>query len=107
MNNEKTTLNVEILGKRYTVMCVEEQADDLIQAAQHLDTKMREIRQAKKVDGLDRIAVMAALNITHDLLTTRSQSLDYKETLEDKMLRLNATLAGAMITATLLLESDE
>lgn len=107
MSNDKTTVNVDILGKRYTVTCVETQVDDLIKSAHYLDNKMREIRHSRTIDGLDRIAVMAALNIAHDLLTTQAESSDYKEALESKMLHLNATLDSAMITAPLPLEGDE
>ena len=61
-------VTVQILDKEYSIICPQEERSNLISAARYLDGKMREIRSSGKVIGADRIAVMAALNITHDLL---------------------------------------
>jgi len=74
MSQKSTTVEVRILDKEYLVACPEEERDALIRAARHLDTKMREIRASGKVFGAERIAVMAALNITHELLERDSMS---------------------------------
>ncbi|WP_336365801.1 cell division protein ZapA [Marinobacter sp. C2H3] len=74
MAASSTTLEVKILDKEYLVACPEEEQDALLRAARHLDRKMREIRASGKVFGLERIAVMAALNITHELLEQDSMS---------------------------------
>ena len=74
MAKQPTTVEVKILDKDYLVACPEDQQQALIQAANHLDRKMREIRTSGKVFGTERIAVMAALNITHDLLHQDSMS---------------------------------
>jgi cell division protein ZapA len=66
------TLDVDILGRSYKVACKDGERDELTQAVAHLDRRMREIRDQGKVSGADRIAVMAALNITHELLRVRS-----------------------------------
>jgi len=50
------------------ISCTEEERHDLQRSADYLDTKMREIRDSGKIIGTDRIAVMAALNISHELL---------------------------------------
>ncbi|MCG8516853.1 MAG: cell division protein ZapA [Pseudomonadales bacterium] len=68
MSDTATTVEVKILDKEYLVACPEEQRQALMEAAGHLDRKMREIRSSGKVFGTERIAVMAALNITHELL---------------------------------------
>lgn len=62
------TVSVTILDKDYQVACPEDQAADLVAAASYLDEQMRAIRDTGKVIGLERIAVMAALNISYDLL---------------------------------------
>ncbi len=62
------TVSVTILDKEYRVACPEDQAADLAAAASYLDNQMRAIRDSGKVIGLERIAVMAALNISYDLL---------------------------------------
>ena len=74
MAEKPTTVEVKILDKEYLVACPDEARDALLQAAKHLDTKMREIRASGKVFGTERIAVMAALNITHDLLEQDTMS---------------------------------
>lgn len=61
-------VTVQILDKEYSIICPQEERTNLVSAARYLDGKMREIRSSGKVIGADRIAVMAALNITHDLL---------------------------------------
>ncbi|HVE49139.1 MAG TPA: cell division protein ZapA [Casimicrobiaceae bacterium] len=74
MKGERTLqLDVSILGRDYRIACDERERDALLTAVAHLDSRMREIRDAGKVTGVDRIAVMAALNITHDLLRERTE----------------------------------
>ena len=65
------TLDVTILGRDFKVACKEDERDALMEAVALLDRRMREIRDAGKVSGTDRIAVMAALNIAHELLRER------------------------------------
>ncbi len=59
------TVTVTILDKEYQVACPEEQQAELIVSAKYLDKQMRSIRDSGKVVGLERIAVMAALNICY------------------------------------------
>jgi len=72
--SDSNTVIVNILEKEYQVACPPEQKDELIQSARYLDTQMRKIRETGKVIGLERIAVMAALNISHELLQASTQS---------------------------------
>jgi cell division protein ZapA len=65
---QPTTVTVHILDKDYCIACPDDEQANLESAARYLDGKMREIRRSGKVVGADRIAVMAALNITHELL---------------------------------------
>jgi cell division protein ZapA len=67
-----TTFSVSILDKEYQVACPPEQQAELLLSARHLDEQMRAIRATGKVIGLERIAVMAALNISHELLQMRN-----------------------------------
>ena len=69
MSSEHQTLDIFILDKAYKIACPPAEQDNLQRAAQYLDRKMREIRGSGKVLGLERIAVIAALNISHDLLS--------------------------------------
>jgi len=68
MDDRSIMLDVTILGREYRVACKESEREELQQAVQFLDRRMREIRDSGKVAGTERIAVMAALNIAHDLL---------------------------------------
>jgi cell division protein ZapA len=74
MSKQSTTVEVKILDKEYLVACPAEEQEALIRAARHLDSKMREIRNSGKVFGTERIAVMAALNMTHELLERDTMS---------------------------------
>jgi len=67
------TLDVALLGREYKVACKDGERAELQDAVAFLDRRMREIRDAGKVAGADRIAVMAALNMAHELLRARAQ----------------------------------
>jgi cell division protein ZapA len=71
-------VNVKILEKEYQISCKAEERAALMESAELLDSKMRQIRESGKVSGLDRIAVMAALNMANELLLARGKG----ETLE-------------------------
>ncbi len=64
-------LSVSILGREYRLACTPDEKESLLKSAQLVDTKMQAIREAGKVMGADRIAVMAALQFAHELLNTR------------------------------------
>lgn len=66
--SQSNTVTVKILDKDYQVACPEERQSELVVSASYLDKQMRAIRDSGKVIGLERIAVMAALNISHELL---------------------------------------
>ncbi|HEY0664582.1 MAG TPA: cell division protein ZapA [Gallionella sp.] len=70
MSNTKT-LDIKILDRELRIACPEDERGELLDAVAYLDKKMREIRDAGKIASVERIALMAALNITHELLTTK------------------------------------
>ena len=65
------SIEVSVLGRNYTVACGDSEREALLQAVAYLDGKMAEIKKAGKVAGTERIAVTAALNIAHELLSMR------------------------------------
>jgi cell division protein ZapA len=73
MTTDVSRVSVRILEKEYHVSCPLEERAALLDSAEYLNRKMREIRDSGKVVGLDRIAVMAALNIVNDLLQSRGR----------------------------------
>ncbi len=66
-------VSVRILEKEYQFSCPASERNDLLNSAEFLNAKMRQIRDSGKVVGLDRIAVMAALNLSNDLLKNRNR----------------------------------
>ncbi|MCB5188263.1 cell division protein ZapA [Methylobacillus caricis] len=69
-------VDVNIMGREFTIACTDEEREGLLRSVDYLDKKMREIRDTGKVIGVERIAVMAALNITHELLTAEVGGFD-------------------------------
>lgn len=69
-NKTPDAVTVHILDKEYLIACPEDERHELIRSAGYLDKKMREIRDSGKIIGAERIAVMAALNISHELLNS-------------------------------------
>jgi cell division protein ZapA len=69
-----TQLDVTILGREYRIACAADEKPALLEAVAFLDARMREIRDTGKVAGVDRIAVMAALNIANELLRERKET---------------------------------
>jgi len=71
--SQPNTVTVHILDKEYQVACPEGQQTELLVSAKYLDKQMRSIRDTGKVIGIERIAVMAALNISYELLKASEQ----------------------------------
>ena len=77
MSDERITrVSVRILDREYQVACPAEERSDLLDSAEYLDAKMREVRDTGKVVGLDRIAVISALNIANELIKLKQQRHD-------------------------------
>ena len=73
MSEPYAQVSVRILDKEYQVSCPVNERTDLLDSAEILNAKMREIRDSGRVVGLDRIAVMAALNMANDLLHAQAR----------------------------------
>lgn len=73
MTNQMAQVSVRILDKEYQVACPTEERMELLDSAEILNAKMREIRDTGRVVGLDRIAVMAALNMAHELIHAQAR----------------------------------
>lgn len=99
MSQDAVPVTVRILDKEYRVACQPDEQEGLVESARLLDQRMREIRQTGRVIGTDRIAVMAALNIAHELIQSqrgaRAQEQDLHQRLRDLQTRVADTLAVA------------
>ena len=96
MSAEGKGLDISIMGRKFRVACTENEQKQLMDAVSYLDKKMREIRDQGKVVGLERIAIMAALNITYELFSACvSDGFDIAE-FKRRMTSMQATLEQAM-----------
>ncbi len=86
MTNEANYLDIVLLGKEYRVACPPEERDALSAAAAHVSATMDEITEQTRSNSPERVAVMAALNIAHELLMQRSATStpdDFSQTMLD------------------------
>jgi cell division protein ZapA len=98
MNQEPVPVTVRILDKEFRVACQPEEQEELIASARLLDQNMREIRQTGRVIGIDRIAVMAALNIAHELIQLRSEKRSQDEEEDRRLYALQERIADTLAT---------
>ncbi len=85
MNDIYAHVSVRILEKEYQVSCPASERTDLLDSAEVLNAKMRDIRDSGKVVGLDRIAVMAALNMANELLHAQAKDKDLEGNLGNRL----------------------
>jgi len=78
-------VTVRILDRDYLVGCKPEERDGLISAAAYLDGKLRELREHNRSGGLERIAVLAGLNVAHELLSLKQQQSSRLQALKSKL----------------------
>ena len=94
--SEATPVAVTILDREFLIGCTAEERAGLIAAAGYLDGKMREVRGSSRTQGLDRIAVMAALNIAHELLQARQNSESESGALAQHLQAIRTKLDAAL-----------
>jgi cell division protein ZapA len=96
MNADSKGLQINIMGREFRVACPEEEQKSLLEAVDYLNRRMQDVRGSGKVVGLERIAIMAALNITHEFLTTKvGGGFDMAE-LKRRMTRMENVLDQVM-----------
>jgi cell division protein ZapA len=81
-----------IMGKEYRIACDAEEQDDLIVSAQQLDVQMRKMRDSGKITGPDRIAVMASLNLAHELQIMKNKNIALNQKLNECVNRLTTKI---------------
>ncbi|TCK06035.1 cell division protein ZapA [Marinobacterium mangrovicola] len=89
MSKDARTVTVKLLDKEYTISCPDGAEAELLASADYLDSKMREIKSSGKIVGLERIAVMAALNVSHELIKSNADS---RRNLEMQLKRLGSKI---------------
>lgn len=89
---------VKILGKDYQVACPEDQTHALLEAALMLDNKMKQIRASGRIIGLERIAVMAALNLAYELQTMQAENKISDERLTQICAKIDESFSRSGVT---------
>ncbi len=92
MENDRVAVAVQILDKEYRFSCPEEESEALVAAARCVNRKMAEIRNSGKVIGLERIAIMAAINIAHELLDVEAGGAGSKTELPPQLAVLQSKI---------------
>ena len=96
MTKKAQPVTLLIMGKEYKIACDEEEQDELIHSAQQLDIQMRKMRDSGKIAAPERIAVMAALNLAHELHTVKSQNDLLNSQLSECLAKLNQKIENVL-----------
>ena len=96
MTTESNTLTVSIVGKDYQGACPAGEEQSLREAAHYLHTLMESIRSSGRVVGLDRVAVMAALNVCNELLQSKSKHAEAHDLVNERVQKLSDRVADAI-----------
>ncbi|HLZ96897.1 MAG TPA: cell division protein ZapA [Steroidobacteraceae bacterium] len=96
MSETHAKLSIRILEKEYHITCPIEERSDLLDSAEFLNAKMREIRDTGKVVGLDRIAVIAALNMANELLRFRNRDTNLESDVGGRLRILRERVESAL-----------
>jgi cell division protein ZapA len=96
MSGAEAPVAVSILDREFLIGCTPEERPGLIAAAAFLDGKMREIRASTRMQGIERIAVMAALNIAHELMQLKQRGDSDAGALAQHLQTMRAKLDGVL-----------
>lgn len=95
-HSDHKTVNVKILNRDYQVNCPTGAESELAQAAEYLSQKMSELQSRTRLIGTERIAIMAALNIAHELFSQKQGKEAYVLSISEKIERLTHKLANSL-----------
>jgi cell division protein ZapA len=96
MSDANRPLSVRILEKEYFVACAPEERTALLDSAELLSGRMKEIRDSGKIVGLDRIAVMAALNLAHEVIRLRARDSGSEQDTTHRLRHLRERVEAAL-----------
>ncbi len=106
MDQDTVIVNVHILGKEYRIACPKEEDQALLAAAYYLDNQMRQVRDQGKVIGTERIAILAALHIAHELLHNKARQERQARLLDQHIRSLEARIEEALQASSAATEAD-
>jgi len=96
MNTKPQPVSLIIMGKEYRIACDPEEQDDLVHSAHQLDVQMRKMRDSGKITGPDRIAVMAALNLAHELQMLKNEKIMLNQKLNECLIKLSHKIENVL-----------
>jgi cell division protein ZapA len=96
MNEPFHTITVKLLDRDFKVKCPLDRVNDLQESAAYLDTKMKEVANSGKILSIDRIAAIAALNITQELRIEKKHKTQYIETINRRITTLQDKIENAL-----------
>lgn len=96
MNKNTQSVTLNIMGKEYKIACAADEQNDLILSARELDLQMRKMRDSGKVTGPDRIAVMAALNLAHELQMLKNQNALLNQNLNECLAKMTHKIENVL-----------
>jgi cell division protein ZapA len=97
MSEERISrVSVRLLDREYQVACPAEERSALLDSAEYLDAKMKEVRDSGKVVGLDRIAVISALNIANELMQLKRNGTSLEGDVGAKLKSLRERVESAL-----------
>lgn len=91
---------LRLIDREFLIACAPEEREGLLEAASYLDRKMRELRANAKAPGFDRLAVLAAISVTHEFLALRKQHSGADQSLTDGLAALRRKLEAALEPVT-------
>lgn len=95
MANANTQVTVRILERDYQVACAADEREALLKAADYLSRQMAEVRDSGRVVGMERIAVMVALNLAHEYLETERERGEITENVSRRVEKMRLALLDA------------
>ena len=95
-SNDDNNVAIHLLEKEFIIHCPEDAQADLLRSARQLDQRMKDIKASGRVIGMERIAVMAALNLSHELLQTQRELNSLKEAANKLEQRINGALTAQL-----------
>ncbi len=96
MSGKSVPVTIEIQDKEYRIACPAGEEEGLISTARYVDEEMQKIRNSGKVIGSDRIAVMAALNIAHELLQCKNQESGYNDSSDARIKAMQERIQSSL-----------
>jgi cell division protein ZapA len=100
MDEESVTVTVKLLDREFLVGCKPDERAGLLAAVTHLDRRMHSIRHTSRSPGYDRVAILAALDMTHELLTLQRSRDAWSRETSEHIATLRRKLEEAMVAAT-------